>query len=136
MCCPSRTFLGRRKKVTMMSSISSPAFRPFDVLREFTHNPFTWFKGKGLLLAAGDRTQCNAMTIGWGALGNSWVSGNATLTVYVTPKRYTYALMERARYFTVMSFDEAARGATATRLRHSDCTRSIQSAGHPILPRQ
>lgn len=107
MCCPSRTFLGRRKKVTMMSSISSPAFHPFDVLREFAHNPFTWFKGKGLLLAAGDRTQCNAMTIGWGALGNSWVSGNATLTVYVTPKRYTYGLMERARYFTVMSFDEA-----------------------------
>ncbi len=89
-----------------MNNETSPVFTPFDVCQEFNHNPFTWFKGSGLLLAVGDRKQCNAMTIGWGGLGNSWVSGNATITVYVTPKRYTHEFMERAGYFSVMVFDE------------------------------
>ncbi len=92
---------------TQLLDPASSDFQPFDVIQDFPYNPFSFFKGQGLLLAVGNRDRSNAMTIGWGSLGNSWVSGNATLTVYVTPKRYTYTLLEQARYFSVMRFTEA-----------------------------
>ncbi|MBR6988249.1 MAG: nitroreductase family protein [Bacteroidaceae bacterium] len=72
----------------------------------FRENPFTWFTGDGLLLGAGDKNSFNAMTIGWGALGNIWGAGTPTITVYVAPARYTYEFMEKTKYFTVMTFDQ------------------------------
>lgn len=81
-------------------------FKAFDVRKDFQGNPFTWFKGAGLLLAAGDKSGFNEMTIGWGSLGNIWGHNNATITVYVAPKRHTYQYMEKTKYFTVMVFDE------------------------------
>lgn len=82
-------------------------FSEFNVTEEWSENPFTFFKGSGLLLAAGDSISNNAMTIGWGSLGNIWRNtGNATVTVYVAEGRYTYKFMETSKYFTVMAFDE------------------------------
>lgn len=81
-------------------------FKEFDCSKEFTGNPFTWFKGSGLLLASGDQKNHNAMTIGWGSLGNVWGHHINTITVYVAPARYTYQFMEKYPYFTVMVFDE------------------------------
>lgn len=133
-------------------SIAQPSaekpFEEFDVTEDFHGNPFTYFKGKGLLLAAGDSADYNEMTIGWGAMGNIWERGMSMLTVYVAPGRHTYQYMEKARYFTVMEFDEAHKDipliwaatavATATNPRRWDCTRSIRSTARPILrkPRQ
>lgn len=128
-------------------SIAQPSaekpFEEFDVTEDFHGNPFTYFKGKGLLLAAGDSADYNEMTIGWGAMGNIWERGMSMLTVYVAPGRHTYQYMEKARYFTVMEFDEAHKDipiiwaatavATATKLRHWACTLSIRSMAHPIL---
>ena len=91
---------------------TAPAVKEEKVLREvngvaeFRNNPFSWFTGDGLLLAAGDQNGFNAMTIGWGSLGNIWGSGTSTMTVYVAPARYTYEFMEKTKYFTVMAFDE------------------------------
>ena len=82
-------------------------FEEFDVTEDFHGNPFTYFKGKGLLLAAGDKSNFNEMTIGWGALGNIWEKGMSMMTVYVAKGRYTFGYMEKARYFTVMEFDDA-----------------------------
>ena len=79
-------------------------FKEFPVNEDFTLNPFTYFRGKGLLLAAGDREKSNAMTIGWGAMGTLW--GRPTVTVYVAEKRYTKEFMDRSPYFTVMAFAE------------------------------
>lgn len=80
-------------------------FQEVDVTKTFTENPFTLFKGAGLLLAAGDSTGYNTMTIGWGAVGNLWRRA-ATMTVYVAPARHTFGFMNRTKYFTVMAFDE------------------------------
>lgn len=80
-------------------------FTEFDCTEDFRGNPFTWFKGKGLLLAVGDKENHNAMTIGWGSLGNIWNYDVNTITVYVAPARYTHQFMEKYRYFTVMTFD-------------------------------
>ena len=82
-------------------------FRPIDVDTDWNQNPFTWFKGQGLLLACGDKYDSNAMTIGWGALGNVWQqTGINAVTVYVAEGRYTYQYMEKYDYFTVMAFDK------------------------------
>lgn len=81
-------------------------FRDIDVTTEFRGNPYTFFKGDGLLLAAGDKNSNNAMTIGWGSLGNIWERGTSTMTVYVAEGRYTHEFMEKTKYFTVMVFDD------------------------------
>lgn len=86
--------------------VENDGFKEFDVMEDFNANPFTWFKGAGLLLAAGDESGFNEMTIGWGSLGNIWEHNDATITVYVAEKRYTYKFMEQSKYFTVMVFDE------------------------------
>lgn len=83
------------------------SFRALNVDEEWDNNPFTWFKGQGLLLCVGDSTNNNAMTIGWGSLGNVWSKiGPNTVTVYVAEARYTFQFMEKYEYFTVMSFDK------------------------------
>lgn len=82
-------------------------FTSINVDENWEENPFTWFKGKGLLLCVGDKENNNAMTIGWGSLGNVWSKiGENTVTVYVAEARYTYEFMEKYKYFTVMAFDE------------------------------
>lgn len=95
------------------SETSSPVnsekkeFKPLDVDKDWDENPFTFFKGQGLLLCVGDSTNNNAMTIGWGSLGNIWRNiGANTVTVYVAEARYTYEFMEKYNYFTVMAFDK------------------------------
>lgn len=82
-------------------------FEEFDVTEQFRSNPFIYFKGKGLLLAVGNKNDYNEMTIGWGALGNIWEKGMSLMTVYVAPARYTFKYMEKAKYFTVMEFDDS-----------------------------
>lgn len=87
------------------AATDSAGFRMLNLDDEWDHNPFTWFKGQGLLLASGDRDNSNAMTIGWGSLGNVWSRiGSNTVTVYVAEARYTYQFMEKYPYFTVMAF--------------------------------
>lgn len=82
-------------------------FEEFNVTEEWNENPFDWFKGYGLLLAVGTPEHNNAMTIGWGSLGNIWSKiGPATVTVYVAEGRYTYEFMEKYDYFTVMAFNK------------------------------
>ncbi len=81
-------------------------FREVEVTEDFDCNPFTFFEASdrgGLVLAAGDREKSNAMTIGWGTMGNIW-SYKPVMTVYVAPGRYTYEFMENSEYFTVMAF--------------------------------
>lgn len=98
---------GSEKSETEKVSQGTGEFIEFDVTKDWDHNPFTFFKGAGLLLASGDKESNNAMTIGWGALGNIWgKAGNATVTVYVAEGRYTYEFMEKNKYFTVMAFPE------------------------------
>ncbi len=94
-------------------------FEEFDVTEDFHGNPFTYFKGKGLLLAVGDKSNFNEMTIGWGALGNIWEKGMSMMTVYVAKGRYTFGYMEKAKYFTVMEFDDAHKDILSYMGSHS-----------------
>lgn len=77
--------------------------QPFNVMEDFECNPFKVY-GNQLLVCAGDANESNAMTIGWGALGNIWGMQRPVVTVYVAPGRYTWKFMEKCRYFTVMHF--------------------------------
>lgn len=82
---------------------SEYGFKTMAVEEEFAENGFNWFR-HALLLAAGDKQQSNAMTIGWGGIGTLW--RKTAVTVYVAEKRYTKQFMDGAQYFTVMAFDE------------------------------
>jgi nitroreductase/flavin reductase (DIM6/NTAB) family NADH-FMN oxidoreductase RutF len=107
------------KAVEPEKQVEQAVFSEFDYTDDFEGNPFTWFKGSGLLLAVGDKDSHNAMTIGWGALGNVWSHDVNTITVYVAPARYTYQFMEKYKYFTVMTFDEDHKDVLAYMGSHS-----------------
>ena len=57
-------------------------FKKFNVREDFTENGFQWFHDAELL-AAGDKEKSNAMTIGWGSLGNYLGYNRLTVSVYV-----------------------------------------------------
>ncbi|MDO5296988.1 MAG: flavin reductase [bacterium] len=80
-------------------------FKEISVQKDFAGNAFTFFT-KAPILASGDKQSCNAMTIGWGSLGNYLGYQRPTVSVYVAPGRYTYEFMERYPRFTVMEFDD------------------------------
>ena len=77
----------------------------FDVQEAFEKNGFTWFT-ENLILCSGDSTQNNAMTIGWGGIGNYLGHDRPAVTVYVAPGRYTWEFMEKYPRFTIMQFDD------------------------------
>ena len=79
--------------------------QPFDVQKEFADNGFTFFT-KNLILCSGDTTENNAMTIGWGGIGNYLGSDRPVVNVYVAPARYTWQFMERHKRFTIMEFED------------------------------
>ncbi len=107
------------KTIDMEQMTQKTVFSEFDYTDDFTGNPFLWFKGDGLLLAVGNKDKHNAMTIGWGALGNLWGHNVNTITVYVSESRYTYQMMEDCKYFTVMTFDESQKDILAYMGTHS-----------------
>ena len=87
------------------TAMESNELKPFDVQKEFVDNGFTYFT-KNLILCVGDTNSSNAMTIGWGAIGNYLGHDRPAVTVYVAPARYTYEFMERYPRFTIMEFDD------------------------------
>lgn len=93
--------------ILMMAAVPASAqeengYKKIDVREDFTENGFQWFHDAELL-AAGNKEESNAMTIGWGGIGTLW--GRTALTVYVAEKRYTKEFMDQEEYFTVMTFD-------------------------------
>ena len=72
-------------------SIDSLALKPFHKLDK------EW-----ALLAAGNSSSYNAMTVSWGFLGTLWAIPAAT--VYLRPQRYTLEFLERERYYTLSFF--------------------------------
>ena len=97
---------GGAEPATPDTAGSSEDFKNFDVLTDFDVNPFTFFAGHGLLLAAGSEGHFNEMTIGWGTLGTLWGHPRPVVTVYVAQKRYTREFMEKNKYFTIMHFKD------------------------------
>lgn len=80
-------------------------YKAINLKEEFNDNAFTFFSRAPILLS-GDKTAHNAMTIGWGSLGNYLGYNRLTVSVYVAPARYTYEFMERYPRFTIMEFDD------------------------------
>ena len=88
-----------------LTTAQQTGFKAFDVQKEFEKNGFTFFT-ENLILCSGDTTENNAMTIGWGSIGNYLGHDRPAVTVYVAPARYTYDFMERHARFTIMKFDK------------------------------
>ena len=84
---------------------SLEGYKAINLKEEFNDNAFTFFSRAPILLS-GDESAHNAMTIGWGSLGNYLGYNRLTVSVYVAPARYTYEFMERYPRFTIMEFDD------------------------------
>ena len=95
------TALQKQKSENTMTT----GLKPIDVQKEFSQNGFTWFT-ENLILCCGDTSASNAMTIGWGGIGNYLGHNRPAVTVYVAPARYTWQFMESYPRFTVMQFDD------------------------------
>ena len=68
-------------------TIENNELTAFDVQEAFEKNGFTWFT-ENLILCSGDTMQSNAMTIGWGGIGNYLGHDRPAVTVYVAPKKW------------------------------------------------
>ena len=79
--------------------------------KEFAPSLLPAFGRENALLAAGDKSGCNAMTIGWCQAGRLW--SLPVCTVYVRPERYTYQFMEDQAYFTVSVLPKDMKNAMA-----------------------
>ena len=72
-------------------------------LNELNVNPITLFSEGWALLTAGDKSDFNAMTVSWGAMGEIW--GKHSMFVFVRPQRYTHDYCEKGDLFTVSCFN-------------------------------
>lgn len=65
--------------------------------------PIVGMRDKWFLIAAKDGGRTNALTAGWGALGNVWEK--KTITVFIRPQRHTKKFMDASGRFTATFFD-------------------------------
>ena len=75
--------------------------------KEFAPSLLPAFGRENALLAAGDKSGCNAMTIGWCQAGRLW--NLPVCTVYVRPEAVHLSVMEKNAMFTVSVLPESAR---------------------------
>ena len=71
-------------------------------IADLRFNPFTMIDKEWMLIAAGNREKCNAMTASWGGLGELW--GHYVSTIYVRPTRYTLEFLDREPYYALSFF--------------------------------
>jgi len=84
------------------------AFREIAPL-ELTDNVFRLIEQDWMLVTAGNRQSCNAMTASWGGFGILWHRPVAYCVV--RPTRLTYELLEAWETFTLSFFPEQYRSA-------------------------
>lgn len=80
--------------------------------QDFRTNIFELFDKRWALVTAGNEEHFNSMTISWGSLGTIWgapMQGKPIVTVYISPLRYTYEVLNGSDRFTVSFFKEGQR---------------------------
>lgn len=70
------------------------------------YDVFKKFHSQLGVVCVGDENDFRCMTIGWGMMGNIWGHPGSALSVYVSPSRYTFDLLQEKEYFTVCFFPE------------------------------
>ncbi len=68
---------------------------------ELEINPFTLIGKDWLVLAAGDESGSNAMTVSWGHLGCLWSPNRPTVIAYARESRYTKEFLDKNELFTL-----------------------------------
>ena len=78
--------------------------------KELTLDVWNVFPARNALLTAGDRQNCNTMTVSWCQVGELW--SLPVCTVYVRPERHTYTFIDQGDYFTLSIFPEEHKKTT------------------------
>jgi len=72
-------------------------------LKELDANFYALLEDRwGVVTAAGEKV--NPMTVSWGGVGRLW--NKPVCTVYLRPQRFTFGLMNDAKYFSLSFFPE------------------------------
>lgn len=100
------TACGNKQEKQTMNKENN-ALTAFSVKDEFEKNGFSWFT-ENLVVCCGDSSKNNAMTIGWGGIGNYLGHDRPAVSIYVAPGRYTWEFLEKYPRFTIMQFDDPA----------------------------
>lgn len=94
-----------------------------------------------MLITAGDRQRCNAMTASWGMVGQMW--GKPAAMVVVRPQRFTRELVEAnetlslaffdAAYHSALEYCGSRSGRDEDKLRNAGLTVEFTQEGAPII---
>lgn len=76
-------------------------------IENFKMNPFQLFDKQWALLAAGNESGFNGMTVSWGTIGILW--NKNVVTVFIRPDRYTREFVEKHDRFTLSFYKEEFR---------------------------
>lgn len=87
-------------------SVRVKTFQKINV-SELKCSPDSLFSRGWFVVAAGDSSNFNEMTISWGALGTVWAL--PAVTIYIRNTRYTFQFLENSKYFTLCAFEEQYR---------------------------
>ena len=78
-------------------------------LKDLSFNPTELLDKRWGLLTVADGEGCNPMTVSWGGVGRLW--NLPVVTVYVRPQRYTYGLINKEEYFSLVFLPEEMHDA-------------------------
>lgn len=87
-------------------SLKVKTFQKIDI-NDLKFSPDSLFSRGWFVVAVGDSTNFNEMTISWGALGTVWAL--PAVTIYIRNTRYTYQFLEKYKYFTLCAFEDKYR---------------------------
>lgn len=89
---------GNKREKTSFKDLAWEQVEPVDL----DFNPFQRIGKDWMALAMGNGESMNSMTISWGTAGELW--NKPVFIVYVSSDRFSKELMDKQKYFTVMSF--------------------------------
>lgn len=75
--------------------------------KKLEENVFSLLDDRWALVTAGEKDNCNTMTVSWGGMGVLW--GKEVATIYIRPQRYTFEFLEKSSHFTLSFFGQEWR---------------------------
>lgn len=87
--------------------------------KDINENPIKLFGDDWAVVAAGDRTDFNELTVSWGALGDAWWDNMPIAIIFVSATRYTQKYLEEHETFSINIFPREYRKALAYIGSHS-----------------
>lgn len=87
--------------------------------KDIKENPIKLFGDDWAVVAAGDKSDFNELTVSWGALGAAWWDNMPIAIIFVSATRFTHKYLEKNDTFSINIFPPEYRRALAYIGSHS-----------------